>query len=185
MYVDETRQAGGGMSREYVDVLGRVVRAAVQGFDGTWVYTDTDYDNVGRVSRQSEPYYAGARDVYRTTYEYDLLGRVVRTVLPDDTASRRSEITVRYAGRTVTTTNALGQVRTETRNALGEVISTADHAGTSVSHEYDAWGRVVRTTTSGAGVNDVVVETDYDERGRRKALPGPGPGQVDVRVQRL
>ena len=175
-YYVETRQGGGGAAREYADVLGRVVRSAVRGFDGRWVNTDTEYDSLGRVTRRSEPYYAGAVKQYRTRVEYDLLGRVVKTVLPDDTARLDSEITVSYAGRVMTTTNALGQRRVVVRNALDEVVRTADHLGTTVSHGYDAWGQVTRTTT-GAGESSVTVEMDYDARGRRIALRDPDRGE--------
>ena len=81
-YYTETRQAGGGVRRDYRDVLARAVRNAAQGFDGTWIHTDTEYDFLGRVARRSEPYYAGDTR-YWTGYSYDLLGRVVRTTLPD------------------------------------------------------------------------------------------------------
>ena len=118
----------------------------------------------------------GAVKQYRTRFEYDLLGRVVKTVLPDDTARLDSEITVSYAGRVMTTTNALGQRRVVVRNALDEVVRTADHLGATVSHGYDAWGQVTRTTT-GAGESAVTVEMDYDARGRRIALRDPDRGE--------
>ena len=180
----ETRQAGGGARREYVDVLGRVMRSAVKGFDGTWVNTDTEYDSLGRVSRRSEPYYeTPTPTLHWTGYEYDLLGRVVKTVLPDfvagtGTAAVNSVIAVSYAGRVSTTTNGTGQRQTETRNALDEVIRTADHAGTTVTHAYDAWGQVTKTTVAGTGVSAVTTKMKYDEYGRRKELKDPDRGTI-------
>ena len=178
-YYLETRRAGGGVSREYRDALDRVVRMQVQGFDAnTWITADTDYDPLGRVARRSEPFHALA-DRHWTRYEYDLLGRVTRTELPDyeaGSADSNSVITVRYAGRVATTTNALGQRQVQTRNALDEVIRTADHLGTTVTHAYNAWGQVTGTTTSGAGVSPAVVERDYDGRGRRTELRDPDRG---------
>ena len=59
-----------------------------------------------------------------------------RTEWPDYAAdSTNSVITVSYAG--LTTTNGKGQRQVETRNALDEVVRTADHAGTTVTHGYD------------------------------------------------
>ena len=58
-----------------------------------------------------------------------------------------------YTGRVATTTNGNGQRQVETRNALDEVIRTADQAGTTVTHSYDTWGQVTETTTSGTGVS--------------------------------
>ena len=176
-YYVQTEQAGGGESREYRDALGRAVRSAVQGFDGTWIHTDTEYDHLGRVARRSEPYYAGAVKQYWTRYEYDLLGRVTRTTLPDyDAGATNSLITVRYDGLATTTTNGKGQRQVQTRNALGEVIRTADHAGTTVTHTYNAWGQVTGTRTSGTGVDAVTVAMAYDGRGRRTTLTDPDRG---------
>ena len=95
--------------------------------------TDTEYDRLGRVSRRSEPYYATPTPtVHWTTYAYDLLGRRVKTLLPDfvagmGTAAVNSVITVTYAGLTATTTNGQHQRQSETRTALDEVLRTADH----------------------------------------------------------
>ena len=133
----------------YRDVLGRAVRNSVIGFNnGKWVHTDTEYDALGGVARRSEPYYAKAANTYWTSFEYDLLGRVVKTVLPDDTSTLNSEVTVTYAGLTSTTTNAKSQTQRETRNALDEVIKTRDHAGTTVTHTYNAWGQVTKTVVA-------------------------------------
>ena len=166
-YYIETRQAGGGESREFRDALGRAVRSAVQGFDGTWIHTDTEYDHLGRVARRSEPYYAGAVTQYWTRYEYDLLGRVTRTTLPDyDAGATNSLITVRYDGLATTTTNGKGQRQVQTRNALDETIRTADHTGTTVIHTYNTWGQVTGTRTSGTGVDAVTVAMAYDGLGR-------------------
>ena len=176
-YYTETRQAGGGESREFRDALGRAVRSAVQGFDGTWIHTDTEYDHLGRVARRSEPYYAGAVAQYWTRYEYDLLGRVTRTTLPDyDAGATNSLITVRYDGLATTTTNGKGQRQVQTRNALDEVIRTADHTGTTVTHTYNTWGQVTGTRASGTGVDAVTVAMAYDGRGRRTTLTDPDRG---------
>ena len=140
--------------------------------------------NLGRVKRRSEPFYAGETRRW-SGYTYDLLGRVVRTELPDYVAGRvNSVVTVAYAGRVTTTTNGKGQRQVVTRNALDEVIRTADHAGTPVTHGYDAWGQVTSTTT-GTGVSAVTRRVTYDGRGRRTGMTDPEPGYVDVGVQRF
>ena len=177
-YYIGTRQAGGAEQWDYRDKLDRTIRTRTAGFDkDTWVLTDTEYDNLGRVARQSEPYYAG-KPAYWTTYTYDLLGRVIKTTLPDyetdsnDAVIRNSVITTAYTGLTTTTTNGEGQRHTETRNALGEVIRATDNAGAPVTHTYDAWGQVIETAT-GAGDDPVRVQWTYDARGRRTAVTDP------------
>ena len=76
--------------------LNRAVRQASQGFDGRWIYTDTDHDNQGRVKRSSRPYYATAT-VYWTTPTYDDLVRIDN---PDASWS-----TVAYNGLSTVATN--------------------------------------------------------------------------------
>ena len=175
-YHVETRHAGGGRERVYRDVLGRTMRTRARGFGGAWVLTDTEYDNLGRVKRRSEPFYPGRDTRRRSGYTYDLLGRVVRTELPDYVADRvNSVVTVAYAGRVTTTTNGKGQRQVVTRNALDEVIRTADHAGTPVTHGYDAWGQVTSTTT-GTGAGAVTRRVTYDGRGRCTGMTDPDQG---------
>ena len=174
-YHVETRHAGGGRERVYRDVLGRTMRTRARGFGGAWVLTDTEYDRLGRVKRRSEPFYPGETRRW-SGYTYDLLGRVVRTELPDYVADRvNSVVTVAYAGRVTTTTNGKGQRQVVTRNALDEVIRTADHAGTPVTHGYDAWGQVTSTTT-GTGDGAVTRRVTYDGRGRRTGMTDPDQG---------
>ena len=74
-----------------------------------------------------------------------------------------------------TTTNGKGQRQVVTRNALDEVIRTADHAGTPVTHGYDAWGQVTSTTT-GTGDRAVTRRLTYDGRGRRTGMTDPDQG---------
>ena len=183
-YYTETHRAGGAKRWEYRDRLDRVVRTRVAGFkENTWIHTDTEYDHLGRVARTSTPYYAAAPTTRAwTTHSYDLLGRVVKTTLPDYATDSNGVVTVNslitqtHSKLSTTTTNGKGQRTTETRNALGEVISTADHAGTTVTHSYDAWGQVTGTTTAGTGVSAVTVSTTYDGRGRRTGVTDPDRG---------
>lgn len=183
----ETKAAGGGGAREYRDRLDRVVRRQTAGFAaGARVTTDTEYDALGRIARQSIPYYAAAPATRAwTTYSYDLLGRVITTTLPDyatdsnDAVTVNSVITTAYTGFTTTTTNGKGQAQAEVRNALGEVIRATDANNTPLAHAYDAWGQVIRTTTgSGAGVT---VRRAYDPRGRRIRETDPDRGVTRYR----
>ena len=136
------------------DRLARATRSASKGFDGTWVYTDTEYDRLGRVQRVSEPYYAGQTDCAAetdattanrtkcwTTSDYDILGRVTRTVGPDGGTAQ-----IAHEGLDTTTTNALRQTRTDTRNVLGETIVTRDHDGGTVAFDHDAQGNLTHAT---------------------------------------
>ena len=97
------------------DRLNRAFRKEVQGFDGTLVRTDTEFDALGRTYRASEPYYAGANPVW-TTFTYDILGRSTTQTNPLGGVTTKS-----YNALVTTTTNPLGQVETQTRNSQGQV----------------------------------------------------------------
>src|SRR5690606_17469100 len=66
-YYQLKRVAGGGRSIDYLDGLGRVLRSATVGFDGRWVYIDSEYDTLGRLKHQSTPYFESGSPVGWTT----------------------------------------------------------------------------------------------------------------------
>lgn len=97
------------------DQANRVYRTEVQGFDGTLVRSDTQFDSRGRVFRTSQPYFAGGTPPW-TTYTYDALGRVLAQTEPVGGVTIRS-----YNGPVTSTTNPLGQIDTQTRNSQGQI----------------------------------------------------------------
>ncbi len=119
-------EAGGAVSAACTDILGRTVREMTQSFNGGWNVVDTEYDAIGRVKRKSDPY-----DLYNpdpgapfwTELDYDLLGRVTNTVLPDGSVG-----TVAYngsaTGLSTVSTNDKNQSKTEVTNALGQLVDT-------------------------------------------------------------
>jgi RHS repeat-associated protein len=161
--------AGGGRADVYFDVLGREVRRASVGFDGTDIYVDTEYDTLGRVARKSEPYYAG-QPSYWTEFAYDILGRAIEVRHPDY-ATTSNATDMAYSGFVTTITNGKQQTRTETRNAAGELVQTVDNYGNSVTYAYDATGNL-RTSTQHAadtGVNAVATLL-FDKLGRKTSM---------------
>lgn len=159
-----------------MDILGRPIRKATRSFKGTWVYQDFRYDNIGRLQRQSLPYFAGSGGSGFTTFHYDILGRLTETTLPDQGVTPP---TTNYAGFTATNTNSLGQTKTETRNALGELVSVEDNLGGKVYYGYDARGNLAQTRhdngTVGTG-DDSVIALEYDILGRKTAMDDPDKG---------
>jgi uncharacterized protein RhaS with RHS repeats len=88
----------------------------VQGFDGTIVRSDTEFDALGRVYRASQPYYASATPVW-TTFTYDILGRQTSQTNPLGGVTTKS-----YNALDSSATNPLGQTETQTRNSQGQII---------------------------------------------------------------
>ncbi|GLS25646.1 SpvB/TcaC N-terminal domain-containing protein [Marinibactrum halimedae] len=162
------RTGDGSEAIECFDKLGRSIRKTAKLMDGSWTYSDTHYGQLGRVVKQSEPYKPG-QAIYWTHYTYDVLGNVLKiTQPPVDGAARISRVS--YAGLSTTTTNARGYNKTETNNALGELKTVRDAAGTTVTYQYDDVGNLRFTTTqSGAVSHRIEVGYDAASKGRFKS----------------
>jgi RHS repeat-associated protein len=172
VYSVEQTTAGGGVSTEYFDALGRTIRNAHVGFSGRWIYTNTEYDSLGRVVHQSTPYRAGDTPAGWTKQSYDLLGRPVETTLPDTT---RGGLVTR-SGFTTTTVNGAGQRKIETHDALGNLVSVTDHLAGTIKYTYDLAGNLRTAVTNAPNVSPVTVQMCYDKLGRKVAMHDPDKG---------
>ncbi|MCT2532888.1 FG-GAP-like repeat-containing protein [SAR92 clade bacterium H231] len=175
VFYSRSRTAGGGESQQCFDNLGRSIRKAAQGFSGTWSYSDTEYDSVGRVLHQSEPYFAGQTSCNSSsntskcwaTISYDILGRPTSATAPDGSVS-----TTAYSGLSTITTNALNQDKTETKNVLGEMVSVTDNLNGTTTYGYDAQGNL-KTMSDAANNTTTLV---YDKLGRKTSMSDPDKG---------
>ncbi|WP_299768163.1 RHS repeat-associated core domain-containing protein [uncultured Pseudoteredinibacter sp.] len=184
VYRSISKTSGGAKSEVCFDSLGRQVEERALGFAvDQWISKETQYDNLGRVKRVSEPSYEVAK--YWTSNEYDLLGRVKRVTAPNGSIS-----TIGYKNYTTTTTvtrtgvNAADLVKRERKNVLGELTEVFDYAensvatdsiGTRLAYGYDSQGNlsVVDKHTNQA---TVTVEISYDLLGRKKSMNDPDKG---------
>ncbi len=171
------------------DALGREIRKGSLAFGGTLVYTDTEYDVNSRVVRRSLPYFenevGGSLDWARNYY--DKLGQVIKVVAPDGSILLND-----YQAYSVSTTNALNQVKTETRNGLGELIRVEDEMGGKIEYTYTTEGHLRTTTavTSGSSSYDygqisglcqqptsnLQTVLCYDRLGRKEKMWDPDKG---------
>ena len=100
-----------------------------------------------------------------TNYEYDSWLRPVRTI--DSTGYNSGTITYDLNGNVLTSTDANGNVTTNTYDALNRVLTANtvnpndSSKNVSKSYQYDKMGRTVRTT-----VNDKSTTYLYDDLGR-------------------
>jgi YD repeat-containing protein len=115
-YSITTASSGAPTTVAYFDALGREIQTETQGFDGTWVRKDSEYDAMGRVSRVSRPYYAGATKTW-TSFTYDILGRTLTRTDPNNAVTSTT-----YNGFTTTITNALNQTETRVKNSQGQLV---------------------------------------------------------------
>ncbi|HET9644567.1 MAG TPA: RHS repeat-associated core domain-containing protein, partial [Burkholderiaceae bacterium] len=163
----------GPYAKVYYDALGREIRTETQSFDGSGpgplIYQDTEYNNLGQVSRKSRPYYSGASASW-TAFTYDKLGRP--TIVDEATAAGTATRTTTYNGLVTTSTDPLNRTTTETRNLVGELAVVTDAKGGTLSRVYDPHGNLVQTTDAKGNVISLV----YDLRGRRTAMYDPDMG---------
>jgi len=172
---------GAPTTSTYYDSLNREIRKEAQGFDGTLVWKDTQYDSLGRVAQTSQPYYAGATPVW-TALSYDILGRTVQTDEPA-TLAGQVRTTIAYSGlvTTFTMSNAgsgtnmpsgVTQTKTNTKNSQGQLIRVTDTQGNTISYTYDPFDNLSTTTDTLGNVTTL----SYDLRGRKTGMVDPDMG---------
>ncbi|WP_444895184.1 RHS repeat-associated core domain-containing protein [Microbulbifer sp. SSSA005] len=168
---------GGSETLICFDRLAREVRKSGRAFDGSWNYVDIEYDDVGRVKHQSEPYSTGAPR-YWTTYNYDRLGRVIGTDLPgiSNSGGTRWDLTLEYQGTTITSINPKGQRQVETNNVLGEKVHVQDNANNTLEFIYDAEGQLLQVINRGDGSRNLITKMTYDLFGRKESMSDPDKG---------
>ncbi len=171
VYRTITQTTGKPDNIKYYDMLGRQVREQRTGFDGTPVNIDTVYDSLSRVSAISEPYYVGDAIYWQHT-EYDILGRIVRMVFPDNSLQNPSILENAYNGLTTTITNQKGQVSIETKNVLGELMSVTDDHGNTTSYDYTPFGKLDFIEDAYGNQSATV----FDNRGRPTSINDPDKG---------
>ena len=140
------------MIRE-LDERGREIRTRTLNMAGQEVWVDRDFDYRGNNVRATDPYFAGGSADRENTMTFDGLDRVTRSV----DASGRVD-TVVYAGLTRTSTvDAYGkrQRQVERRDALDNVVSITDNAGSAVTYGYDALGQQTSVTDSAGNVTRI------------------------------
>ncbi len=152
----------------FYDKMKREVRTATVGFDGKMIFTDTEYNALGQVSRQSDPYFKDEAPVW-SELTYDVLGRMTQKKLPD-----ASLIKVTYSGLTVTTENALGQKNIKRTNMQGLLVESKDNAQKSVTYKYNSAGKPVEVRNSKGSV----ITMEYDLVGNRTKLVDPELGTI-------
>jgi RHS repeat-associated protein len=207
----ETTFADGSATRTLLDALGREAAASVRSFSGDWATAHTTHDQLGRVSAMSRPALPGEA-VHDTTYEYDQLGRLTRQTDPDDVVTRHEysgRETHTYDGRgihsyVVTSVDGDPESSYEDDPAsaqwlrtrfeygpFGEPTKTVAADGTTKTMEYDVLGRRKRlidpastgtTITTYTAFGEIATETNgagdvteyrYDALSRLRSVTSP------------
>lgn len=145
------------------DGLHREVRNQVQSINSN-IYTITEYDIKGRVSRKSLPH-NNINPVYWSTYSYDNHNRVLQI----NHASGKKDI-YSYDKNTTKLTSE-GLTSTQVNDVLGLTISSTDAGGTT-TYSYRADGQPDKITAPG----NIVTTITYDSFGRQLTIKDPSGG---------
>ncbi|KQU76022.1 MULTISPECIES: polymorphic toxin-type HINT domain-containing protein [unclassified Rhizobacter] len=155
----------------FEDTAGHEVLTRHWGFDGAAVFSQKVFDARGRVQFLSRPYAAGQSPVW-TSYDRDALGRVWQINTPNKAGSGVDSATFSYNGLSRTSRNAKGQLRTEVRNAAGQLAAVTDAYGATTRYVYEAFGSLARTIDPKGNR----IEIGYDRLGRKTTLDDPNLG---------
>ncbi len=150
----------------YYDRWGREVATQVEGFNGNWIQTKTTYDNEGRQLRTYEP----GSSTYYAQFTYDDLGRVTQITKPNGYS-----VTQSVYGLESWTTNELGQLSKTFSNGFGETEHTEDALNNLVTFTYDTFGNLLESKTTANGKNSSVT-AEYDDWGRKTKTIDPVKG---------
>ncbi|WP_262482170.1 FG-GAP-like repeat-containing protein [Aquimarina agarilytica] len=155
----------GTLSLSYSNRLGWEYESAVTNALGEYVYTKVEYDAVGKIKRESQPYFSDPSQW--TTHSYDQYNRPIRQQM--------------YTGQIVTTTYGDGtnsvsvddgtKTMSTVKDAVGNTISMTDPGGTinysyyanntpketnygshKITTKIDGWGRKIELNDPAAGV---------------------------------
>ncbi|TGE79790.1 hypothetical protein C7Y70_15895, partial [Pseudoalteromonas sp. KS88] len=167
--------AGMPTQKVYQDTLGRVLRTAVEDFNGDWVFTDVTYNEKGYKTFESVPYKESGT-AYGVSYtSYDVLGRLTEKV----TNQQCGDMTTTYAYSGLKTEitaseNCESKVldMSRTYNSLKQLMETEDAEDGVTRYSYNAQGLPV--VIQDANGNNIVAK--YNAFGRKTQVNDPNQG---------
>ena len=147
------------------DALNRLVRLT----DRNARLTEYTYDSVGNLT--TERWLTNGSVVRETTSTYDEAGNLLTIQDPDS----RYTFTYDELGRVLSddnlgTSNSARLILTYAYDVVGNLLSTTDNFGVTVTSSYDQWNLLASRTWTGSSIDPVRVEFTYDERGLRNSV---------------
>jgi RHS repeat-associated protein len=168
-YFEKVSYENGVMPTEYVyyDKKGRQLRRVYEGFSGP-VFSDTEYDNLGRILKESSPYYSSDQPEW-TTYTYDAFNRVSSISTPNSGSYSYS-----YDTRKVLVSNdQTGQYTEREFDILGRpIVITKDGESTFISYHINGQVETIE------GANNSEVTYQYDQYGNQISFTDSDVGEV-------
>lgn len=137
---------------------GLEVKSTTEGLSNTFIKSMA-YDNLGRITQATEPYYQGETPIVISTV-YDNLGRVVSQGTP----TQQQNFAFNYGSETTTLTTTFpdGTTKKTTEDANGLVIKAEDNGG-ALTYIYYSDGNLKSVSLSGTEM----VSLEYDINGNK------------------
>jgi RHS repeat-associated protein len=178
----------------FSDSVGHPLRSVTWGSSQMAISVDTLYDERGRAKTVYWPRFifdyelvsdTAAEPVSASAYvsivkTYDNLDRV-KTAETRDELGHTVVNAMTYQGFTTISTNPKLQVKTDTRDAWGRLVSSVDAMQGTTLYEHDAYNNLTKTTDPKKNV----VVVSYDTLGRRTDLRDPDLGWLHYDVDPL
>jgi RHS repeat-associated protein len=179
------------VTNTYTDAVDRALITSSTMLSGSYDRSETQYDNLGRVYRQGEPCVFGtctASTTYWTTNTYDVLDRLTQSQRPVSASNSTLQTTTYgYAGRHITTTDALNISKDRQYLVTGELYSSQDQPPPYYFQvfNYDVFGSLTKvsdsanntlfTATYAYGINAFqILMTDMDSGARTYTVDALG-----------
>ncbi len=175
-----THQANYPSTKSYFNNQQQALREAIQGFNGQYNFTDTQYNLAGHTVAESTPYspWQASQPVWTTFNNIDGQGRVKQKTMPSVLIGNDLIITYTYQGtKTRIDTSAFrGHNLSMLRwyNTSGQLMSTEDANSGKTKYAYDSIGNPVVITD--AKNNSIVA--NYDDFGRKTWVNDPNQGKT-------
>ena len=147
----------------YFDGLGRTTKTRSTSTDGKITVAEVRYDNRGAVTQRSLPYFENGGTPQWTKFEYDPLGRVTKTINPDD-----SRVLACYDDWVTVSIDANNHRHRSVQDAYGRVLTVQEYLGTHFTCDTNV-GSPYSTTTYGYDVLGNL-ETLIDAKGNSSTM---------------
>jgi RHS repeat-associated protein len=173
-----TEQSGTGnylWQESYFDGFGRTIKTRSEGPDGKVIVTTSQYNNMGRLTKSSLPYFEGFDAAQLVTYAYDPMGRLKMVTNPAGKSTTKSYT----LGKTVII-DANGHKKEEDRDAYGRLTQVREYTGVNPSftlyattnYQYNTLDKLVKVTDTSSNITTI----NYDTLGRKKSMTDPDMG---------
>ncbi|NML69419.1 type IV secretion protein Rhs [Chryseobacterium sp. RP-3-3] len=172
----------GDVSKKYTNKLGQNYKTSTKAFgQGQFVAQETQYDVLGRKTKESELYFEGGNISLWNVIAYNdtfYPAKITATALAtlnnagEISSFLGKQIETIISGNTISVTEVNGYARTnsKTTDALNNVISSTDKGGT-INFSYNAAGEQIK-----AQYAENIVTTKYDSWGRKSEFNDPSNG---------